>query len=149
MEITLKRMGKEHIPQIAEIEKECFSDPWSEAAISEELENENSYFLVAVTDDVVGYIGVQEICGEAYITNVAVTSDNRKSGVGRKLLRAACEGAKSRKCEFITLEVRESNYPAISLYESEGFERAGVRKNFYSAPAENGIIYTKYFNTEV
>ncbi|MBQ3007622.1 MAG: ribosomal protein S18-alanine N-acetyltransferase [Clostridia bacterium] len=149
MEIILKRMSEEHITQIAEIEKECFSDPWSEAVIKEELENENSYFLVAVEETVVGYIGVQEICGEAYITNVAVTAKSRKSGIGRMLLRAACNGAESRNCEFITLEVRESNYPAISLYESEGFERAGIRKNFYSDPKENGIIYTKYFNTEV
>lgn len=149
MDITLKKMNEEHIPQIAEIEKECFSDPWSESALTEELENENSHFLVAVTDCVIGYIGVQEICGEAYITNVAVTAKSRKSGVGRMLLKAACEDAKSRECEFITLEVRESNIPAITLYESEGFEKAGMRKNFYSAPVENGIIYTKYFNTEV
>ncbi len=145
MEFTLKKMNGCHIPQIAMLEKECFSDPWSEAAIREELENENSHFLVAEADDVVGYIGVQEICGEAYITNVAVSAEHRKSGIGRALLKAACEGARSRNCEFITLEVRESNSAAILLYESERFEKAGIRKNFYSSPTENGIIYTKYF----
>ena len=145
MEFALKKMSAEHIPQIAQLEKECFSEPWSENALSEELSNENSHFLVAVSDDVAGYIGVQEICGEAYITNVAVFGKYRKYGIGRVLLKAACDGAKSRSCEFITLEVRESNIPAITLYESEGFEKAGVRKNFYSAPTENGVIYTKYF----
>ncbi len=145
MDFTLKKMSAEHISQIAILEKECFSEPWSENALSEELENENSHFLVAVSDDVMGYIGVQEICGEAYITNVAVFGKYRKFGIGRALLKAACDGAKSRNCEFITLEVRESNVPAISLYESEGFEKAGIRKNFYSAPTENGVIYTKYF----
>ena len=145
MEFALKKMSAEHIPQIAQLEKECFSEPWSENALSEELSNENSHFLVAVSDDVAGYIGVQEICGEAYITNVAVFGKYRKYGIGRALLKAACDGAKSRSCEFITLEVRESNIPAITLYESEGFEKAGVRKNFYSAPTENGVIYTKYF----
>ena len=145
MEFTLKKMSAEHIPQIAQLEKECFSEPWSENALSEELSNENSHFLVAVSDDVAGYIGVQEICGEAYITNVAVFGKYRKYGIGRALLKAACDGAKNRNCEFITLEVRESNVPAITLYESEGFEKAGVRKNFYSAPTENGVIYTKYF----
>ena len=149
MNFILGRMTEEHIPHIAQLEKECFSDPWSESAVREELENENSHFLVAVTDSVVGYIGVQEICGEAYITNIAVTAQSRKYGIGRALLKAACDGAESRGCEFITLEVRESNIPAISLYESEGFEKAGVRKNFYSSPSENGIIYTKYFNTGV
>ncbi len=145
MEFTLKIMNAEHISQIAQLEKECFSEPWSENALSEELANENSHFLVAVSGGVAGYIGVQEICGEAYITNVAVFGKCRKLGIGRALLRAACDGAKSRNCEFITLEVRESNFPAIKLYESEGFEKAGIRKNFYSAPTENGIIYTKYF----
>lgn len=145
MEFTITKMGTEHIEQIACLEKECFSEPWSENALAEELENENSHFLVAVSDDVMGYIGVQEICGEAYITNVAVFDEYRKSGIGRALLKAACDGAKSRNCEFITLEVRESNVPAITLYESEGFDKAGIRKNFYSAPTENGVIYTKYF----
>ena len=145
MNFTVIKMTSEHISAIALLEKECFSEPWSENALSEELTNGNSHFLVAVSDELLGYIGVQEICGEAYITNVAVFGKCRKSGIGRKLLQAACDGAKSRKCEFITLEVRESNSPAIALYESEGFERAGVRKNFYSAPTENGIIYTKYF----
>lgn len=145
MEFILKKMGAEHIEQIAVLEKECFSEPWSENALSEELANENSHFLVAVSDEVLGYIGVQEICGEAYITNVAVFGKHRKSGIGRTLVRAACEGAQSRGCEFITLEVRESNVPAITLYESEGFEKTGLRKNFYSAPTENGVIYTRYF----
>ncbi len=145
MEFILKKMNSEHIPQIAQLEKECFSEPWSENALTEELKNENSKFLVAVSDGVAGYIGVQEICGEAYITNVAVFGKYRKFGIGRALLKAACDGAKSRNCEFITLEVRESNVPAIMLYESEGFEKAGIRKNFYSAPTENGVIYTKYF----
>lgn len=145
MEFAIKKMDPEHIGQIAILEKECFSEPWSENALSEELANENSHFLVAVSDDVKGYIGVQEICGEAYITNVAVFGKYRKLGIGRALIRAACDGAKSRSCEFITLEVRESNISAITLYESEGFEKAGIRKNFYSAPTENGVIYTKYF----
>ena len=145
MEFTLIKMSAEHIGQIASLEKEYFSKPWSEKALLEELANENSHFLVAVSDKVMGYIGVQEICGEAYITNVAVFGEYRKCGIGRTLIRAACEGAKGRGCEFITLEVRESNAPAISLYESEGFDKAGIRKNFYSAPTENGVIYTKYF----
>lgn len=145
MNFTIEKMRAEHIPQIATLETECFSQPWSENALSDELKNDNSHFLVAVCDGVMGYIGVQEICGEAYITNVAVFEKYRKLGIGRALIKAACSGAESHKCEFITLEVRESNQPAIALYESEGFEKAGIRKNFYSSPTENGVIYTKYF----
>ncbi len=145
MNFIINPMIKEYVAQIAKLEKECFSQPWSEEALSEELKKENSYFLAAVSDRLLGYIGVQEICGEAYITNIAVFGEYRNLGVGRALLKAACEGAESRNCEFITLEVRESNKAAIFLYESEGFVTAGIRKNFYSLPAENGIIYTKYF----
>lgn len=145
MSFEIVEMKAEHIPEIARLEIECFSSPWSENALAEELENKNSHFLAAVSDKLLGYIGVQEICGEAYIANIAVLGEHRKSGIGRALLKAACEGAKERKCEFITLEVRESNLAAIGLYESEGFEKAGIRKNFYSDPTENGLIYTKYF----
>lgn len=145
MNFTLGNMAEKHIAQIAELEVQCFSQPWSANALAEELNNENSHFLVALADEVAGYIGVQEICGEAYITNVAVFENYRKKGIGRELIRAACDGAKGRGCEFITLEVRQSNAAAIALYESEGFEVAGIRKNFYSNPTENGVIYTKYF----
>ena len=145
MEYKIVEMTSEHISQIALLEKECFSSPWSENSLSEELNNESSHFIVAVSDNVLGYIGVQEICGEAYITNIAVFKEYRKSGIGRNLLKSAIDGAVLRNCEFITLEVRESNKSAISLYESEGFEIAGKRKNFYSEPTENGIIFTKYF----
>lgn len=146
MNFTLENMSEKHIEAIAELEKQCFSQPWSANALAEELNNENSHFIVAVADDIAGYIGVQEICGEAYITNVAVFENYRKMGVGRLLLRAACYGAEGRGCEFITLEVRQSNASAIALYESEGFEPVGIRKNFYSNPIENGVIYTKFFN---
>ena len=145
MNFEIVEMKAEHIPEIARLEAVCFSSPWSEKSLSEELENENSHFLVAVSGKVLGYIGVQEICGEAYITNVAVFREYRTHGIGRALLKSAYFGAKERNCEFITLEVRESNSAAIALYESEGFEKAGIRKNFYSDPTENGIIYTKYF----
>ncbi len=144
--MNIENMTAKHIPQIALLEKECFSLPWSENALSEELGNPNSHFLSAVENgEVCGYIGVQEICGEAYITNIAVFEKQRGRGTGRALLKKACEDAKSRNCEFITLEVRKSNEKAISLYLSEGFELAGIRKNFYSDPTEDGMIYTKYF----
>lgn len=149
MNFFITGMKAEHIPAVARLEEECFSSPWSENALSEELTNPDSHFLVAHADGVAGYIGVQEICGEAYITNVAVFKEFRKLGIGRALLKAAADGAKSRGCEFITLEVRVSNSAAIALYGSEGFEKIGIRKNFYASPVEDGAIYTKYFSREV
>lgn len=144
--MVIKKMTAGLIPQIALLEKECFSQPWSEKSLAEELGNPDSHFICAVeNDDLLGYLGAQEICGEAYITNIAVFPQFRGRGVGRLLLQNACDGAKERNCEFITLEVRKSNEAAISLYVSEEFEQVGIRKNFYSDPTEDGIIYTKYF----
>ncbi len=146
MNATVTEMKAEHISEIAQLEKECFSAPWSEKALADELVNPDSHFLVAECGEIAGYIGVREICGEAYITNVAVFESFRKKGIGRMLIRAAAEGASLRNCEFITLEVRVSNAAAIALYESEGFEKVGIRKNFYASPVEDGTIYTKYFS---
>lgn len=145
MNCEIKEMTAGDIDAIAGLEKECFSVPWTREGIAEELNNPCSRFLCAHCGGVAGYIGVQEICGEAYITNIAVSVKHRREGIGRALLKSACEGAQSRGCEFITLEVRKSNAPAIALYASEGFELEGERKNFYSSPVENGLIYTRYF----
>lgn len=139
-------MDESHVSQIAELEMLCFSAPWSEASVREELSNSTAHFLTAVSDKMVlGYIGVHEICGEAYIANVAVHPDYRRLGLGERLMQTAYDGAKERECEFITLEVRKSNAPAIALYEKQGYNIAGERKNFYTDPVENGIIMTKYF----
>ena len=132
-----------HVEGIAQIEKECFSAPWSEESIRAELQNENAHFLVALSGEkVLGYIGVHEIVGEAYVANVAVSRKYRRSGIASALLGEAEKGAKERGCEFISLEVRKSNVPAISLYEKRGYTVRGVRKNFYSDPTEDGIIMT-------
>lgn len=142
-------MQKEHIAQIAEIERLCFSLPWSENALEDELENENAHFLSAVIDGrVAGYIGIIEICGEADITNVAVHPDFRRLGIARMLLNSAEKGAKIRNCESITLEVRESNEAAIQLYSGNGYKQVGIRKNFYEKPTENATLMTKQLNGE-
>ena len=139
----IRPMEVSDIDGIAEIEKECFSAQWSRNGISEELDNENAHFLAAVCDNrVLGYIGVHEVCGEAYIDNIAVRSEYRQLGLGEKLLIAAQEGAFSRKCEFISLEVRKSNSAALSLYEKLGYEKVGERKNFYTDPQEDAVIMT-------
>ncbi len=136
-------MSKAHIKDIALIEKECFSAPWSEESLLTELDNENAHFLVAQADEnIMGYIGVHEIVGEGYIANVAVSKKYRRSGVATALLSQAEKGAKERGCEFISLEVRKSNIPAISLYEKRGYTVRGERKKFYSDPVEDGIIMT-------
>ncbi len=142
-------MTKEHIEEIAEIEQVCFAQPWSAKALEDELKNENAHFLSAVFDGkVIGYIGIIEICGEADITNIAVSPAYRRCRIGEKLLNSAEEGAKSRNCENITLEVRVSNTAAISLYNKNGYKQAGIRKGFYDKPKEDALLMTKYFNEE-
>lgn len=144
--IQIKAMEKSHIAEIARIEGECFSMPWSEASLEAELENDNAHFLTAMFDNqVVGYIGVIEICGEADITNIAVDSRYRRLKIGEKLLYSAENGAAERRCESITLEVRTSNEAAISLYEKSGYEKVGIRKAFYEKPTEDALLMTKYF----
>ncbi|MBR6360163.1 MAG: ribosomal protein S18-alanine N-acetyltransferase [Clostridia bacterium] len=131
---------------VENIEKECFSSPWKYDDLLYHAGNRDSHFLVAVKgEEIAGYIGVIETAGEAYITNIAVLPAFRRQGLAKALLNSAADGAKERECEFITLEVRESNFAAISLYEGAGFMKAGVRKNFYSSPAENALLYTLFF----
>ena len=140
-------MSDAHLADIAELEKLCFSRPWSVASLREELTNPQAHFLAAVIGGkTAGYIGVQEICGEGYITNVAVFPEYRRQGVASALLDKAAEGARSRDCDFLTLEVRTGNEAAVSLYKRHGFGPAGIRKGFYEAPAEDALIMTLKFN---
>lgn len=136
-----------HVKGIAQLEKECFSAPWSEDSIRAEIDNENAHFLVATAGDkVMGYIGVHEVAGEGYIANIAVSGKYRRMKIASALMEKAENAAKERNCEFISLEVRKSNTAAISLYEKRGYTVRGERKNFYSNPTENGIIMTLELN---
>ena len=86
----------------------------------------------------------QILLDEGYITNVAVSPDCRRQGVGRALIAALTAAARTQRLAFVTLEVRASNAPAIALYEGAGFVRVGVRKNFYAAPTEDAVLMTLY-----
>lgn len=138
----IKAMTSEHISSVYEIEKICFSHPWSADDLASQLELETSHFLVALVDDTVaGYMGLQIFSGEGYVTNVAVLPEYRGMGIAKALIKKQLENDMS----FITLEVRESNTPAISLYDKMGFKNVGIRPHFYSDPDENAIIMTKEF----
>ncbi len=127
------------------IETECFSHPWSKQSLEEELNNETSLFLVAKEEnEVIGYIGMSIVIDEGYIFNVAVREKYRNKGVATALINELVTYGKKNNFSFITLEVRESNLPAISLYSKFGFIKAGERKDYYSNPKENAILMTKY-----
>ena len=127
-------MQERHLAALAEIERACFHAPWSENMLREELGK--GIFLVAE------HVGCQTVLDEGYITNVAVSPDFRRQGIARALIAELTAKAGENKLAFVTLEVRESNAPAIALYTGAGFAPVGKRKNFYSNPTENAVLMT-------
>ncbi len=147
--VCVRAMTEADVKAVAEIEKECFSQPWSEDGIGQELFNDSARFFVAEKmGKAVGYMGMHIVLDECYIANVAVLPSHRRQGIAQKLLTNALLKAESEGCSFISLEVRVSNIKAIGLYEKNGFERMGERKNFYQSPTENALIMTKTFDKE-
>ncbi len=141
--INIKKLSPEHIDGVVAVENTCFCSPWSRQDLEKQLELETSHFSVAVIDDkVVGYMGLQIFSGGGYVTNIAVLPEYRRQGIARMLINEQMKN----DMDFITLEVRESNIPAIKLYTEAGFKNAGIRPNFYSNPKENALIMTKVFS---
>ena len=149
MDFRLLPMDRSTVPDVAAIERECFSQPWSEDMLAEELYNDNASFIVAVADDgtVLGYAGLTVVLDEGYINNVAVRSQYRRMGVADALLGTFINFAEDHLA-FLTLEVRASNDKAISLYTKNGFVQEGRRKDYYKAPKEDAIIMTRRFSGE-
>lgn len=143
----LAPMSLEWIPQIAALERQCFSRPWTEQMLTEELENPLASFIVAVGDNqqVLGYAGMSVVAGEGYIDNVAVDPDYRLQGIAQDLLNVFIRFGRAHQLAFLTLEVRASNEPAKRLYMKQGFEQVGRRKDYYDDPKEDALILTKYF----
>ena len=148
MNVRIVPMTADHLDEVAELERICFSVPWSRNMLAAELDNLLSAFLVALDDSgkVVGYAGVQVILDEGYITNVAVRPECRRQGIAAKLLQVFLDFARANQLAFLTLEVRASNYDAIALYGSRGFRSVGRRKNYYEHPKEDAIIMTLEFD---
>lgn len=142
--IQIRMATLDDIESIAKIEQECFSMPWSYNAIEESMQKDYAYFVVAVFDgEIVGYIGMYKSFDEGDITNVAIKTLYRRKGIANRLLNYIFDICKNIGVERILLEVRESNAGAIALYENNGFENIGLRKNFYERPVENALILKK------
>ena len=142
--IKIEKMTLAHIAQVAALEKLCFSDPWSEKSIASELNNELAFWLTAIEGNhVAGYIGSQTVLDETDMMNVAVHPDFRRKGIAEALVNALVEALKTKGSRCLTLEVRASNVPAITLYEKLGFSEIGRRKNYYRNPREDALILRK------
>ena len=142
--MRIEKMTAEHVFQIAELEKLCFSAPWSEKSIASELTNPLSHWLVALDGEkLAGYIGSQSVMGESDMMNVAVSPEYRRQGIGEGLAKTLCDHLKAQGNTCLTLEVRVSNAPAIALYEKLGFTQVGRRPNYYQNPKEDALILKK------
>ena len=142
--MEIKAMKEAQVPQIAALERVCFSDPWSEKSILSELENPLSCWLVAMDGEhLAGYVGSQTVLGETDMMNLAVDPDYRRKGLGKELILSLIEALRQRGSRCLTLEVRDSNAPARALYEGLGFQEIGRRKNYYRNPKEDALIYKK------
>ena len=143
-EILVRPMQKEDVPAISKLEEEAFSMPWKPEDFLDMVDREGSLYVTALCDGkVIGCCGVTNACGDGDINNVVVAEDWRGRGVGKKMLETLMEWGKEIGIENYTLEVRVSNTPAIRLYESLGFESAGIRPGFYDRPKEDASIMWK------
>ena len=137
-------MNKDHVSQIARLEAQCFSDPWSEKSIASELENPLSLWLVAEENGRVwGYVGSQTVLDESDMMNVAVDPGFRRQGIARALIETLIAELSKMGSRCLRLEVRVSNENARALYERMGFQQLGLRKNYYHNPKEDALILGK------
>ena len=144
--IEILRLGACHIDGMEKIENICFSEPWSKKALEELLLCDYAVYFVAYDRDngtVAGYGGMYVSVDCGAINNIGVLPEYRRQGLGERLLGSLTEYSENNGITLMTLEVRESNAPAIALYEKHGFVLVGTRKNYYKKPTENGLLYNK------
>ena len=137
------------VPGIAALERECFSLPWSEQIISLQLGGPGKVMLAAEENGcLAGYMGLQYVLDEGYISNVCTAPEHRRRGVASALIDEMISRAAALELAFLSLEVRASNSPAIALYRGKGFVDVGVRPGYYEKPAEDAIIMNLYIRKE-
>ncbi len=142
--VTIDFLTEENIDSLLKLENECFSSPWTKAMFLGDLRNPNTcYFAAFDGGEVVGYAGMWLSVDEGQITNIAVSENYRRRKIAGNLIKHLCDECAKRGLSLITLEVRESNTAAVSLYEKSGFEKVGLRKNYYKNPKEDALLMTK------
>ncbi len=142
--MKIRYIEEKDVEQVSELEKKCFSVPWSYNSILKEVTNENSIFCVAESEgNIVGYGGMLIIIDEGDITNVAVDENYRRSGIGKNIMEFLIEEGIKKQLNSFTLEVRVGNIHAIRLYEKLGFVNEGIRRHFYEKPIEDAVIMWK------
>ncbi len=147
--MEIQPMTETTVSQVAALEAACFSTPWSEASIRSELGNPYAIWLVAMEGQTLcGYLGVQYGPDGGDILTVAASPEYRGKGVARQLLEVMIRQLKQKGLQWLTLEVRPSNAPALRLYEALGFRPVGRRKRYYQNPTEDALLMTRFFEEE-
>lgn len=142
--VSIREMSLKDIEQVSCIEESIFSIPWSKTSFEDSMNSKNTLFLIAEKEnEIAGYLGMYLFGEEADISNVAVSKTHRRQRIARMLLEKGLIQMKERGVKNVTLEVRETNIPAIRLYESMGFQEVGIRKDYYKEPVENALIMWK------
>ncbi len=142
----IRRMTREDLPAVMELEKASFSNPWSMELLQRELGHDWSIILLLeepLPDGGRCLLGISIfwiVHDEVHVLNVATAPEHRRRGVGRALMEATLAEGRARKCCLATLEVRRSNEPAIQLYKAFGFRPVGVRPNYYVDEGEDAIV---------
>jgi [ribosomal protein S18]-alanine N-acetyltransferase len=142
----LARAGPDDVPALAELERQSFSHPWTVRHFREAIADERTDVLVLrgpPPPSLVGYCVVQTVVDEAHIHDVAVHPDLRRQGLARWLLALALGRAARHGARRAYLEVRQSNWPAVHLYRSLGFEAVAVRRDYYERPTEDALVLRK------
>ena len=138
---TICQMTASHVSQVAEIERLCFRDPWSEKSVAGELTNKLAHWIVLEENGrVLGYVGTQTVMDETDMMNIAVHPEHRRRGIADALMAVLISDLERMGSRSLTLEVRVSNEPARKLYERWGFDEVGRRKNYYRNPREDALI---------
>ncbi len=147
MDYTVRTASAADIAALTTLEAACFDDPWSEASLASHLSSPSGYAYLAVGADgtPLGYILGLHLGEEAELLRIGVLPEHRILGIGWKLVDQLLFELLYRSVKVCYLEVRESNYAALELYESHGFEQIGVRKNYYKNPTENAILMAYRF----
>lgn len=136
-------MEKSDVENVVALEALSYGEHhWSKESFYNELANNLAHYYCAVDEEgkLLGYGGCWHIFEEAHITTLSVHPDFRKRKVAQSLVFRIVDDCYKNKIKYITLEVRESNVPAISLYEKNGFKSIGTRKNYYQDNNENALI---------
>ena len=139
-QLYFRHMQRADLSVVEAIEDAVFSRPWSKQAFLQAMQQDTLFIVALEHNMVVGYCGMYCSFEEGEITNVAVSPQKHRQGIGRSMMRYLLGEAQSRGISRIILEVRISNCNAIQLYKSLGFENCGIRKNFYEMPREDGMV---------